>query len=343
MGNGTASINARPTGRMGPLKLFAPHTCADYGARLAAALGIPVAPLEEREFEDGEHKIRPLESVRGADVYVVQQLHSAPGASVHDKLCRALFLLGALRDAGAARLTAVLPYLAYARKDQRSQPRDPVTHRYVAQLLEAVGMDRVLTLDVHNRAAFQNAFRRPSVHLEARSLFVAHFAMAAPAEWVVVAPDGGAIKRAERFAQALGRAQGQEVGLAFMHKWRGGGRMGGGEIVGDVAGRHALIFDDLISTGGTLALCARGLRAAGAVAVQAAATHGVFAQAANTALAGPDLDRIVICDSVPPLRLTDPAVQAKLTILDTAPFVAEAIARLHREDSLMDLTESAAT
>ena len=205
MENGTASINAPPWGRMGPLQLFAPQTSADYGARLAAGLGISLTPLEEREFEDGEHKIRPLESVRGADVYVVQQLHSEPGASVHDKLCRALFLLGALRDAGAARLTAVLPYLAYARKDQRSQPRDPVTHRYVAQLLEAVGMNGVLTLDVHNRAAFQNAFRCPSVHLEARSLFVAHFARAAPAEWVVVAPDGGAIKRA--------RARGKVFGL----------------------------------------------------------------------------------------------------------------------------------
>lgn len=120
-----------------------------------------------------------------------------PGHSIHDRLCRLLFLLGALRDAGAARLTAVLPYLAYAHKDQRSQPRDPVTHRYLAQLLEAVGVDGVVTLDVHNRAAFQNAFRRPVVHLEARSLFVAHFA-ARSADWVVVAPDGGAIGSSPR-------------------------------------------------------------------------------------------------------------------------------------------------
>lgn len=324
--------------RRGALRLFAPQASAGYGARVAAALGVSLAPLEEREFEDGEHKIRPLDEVRGADVFVLQQLHGEPGHSIHDRLCRLLFLLGALRDAGAARLTAVLPYLAYARKDQRSQPRDPVTHRYLAQLLEAVGVDGVVTLDVHNRAAFQNAFRRPVVHLEARTLFVAHFA-ARPADWVVVAPDGGAIKRAERFAQALGRRLEREVGLAFMHKWRGGGRMGGGEIVGDVAGRPALIFDDLISTGGTLALCAQALRAAGAATVEAAATHGVFTAAANTALAGPDLARLVVCDTVPPLRLTRTEVTDKLAVLDTAPFLAEALARLHGDGSLEDLAE----
>jgi ribose-phosphate pyrophosphokinase len=322
------------------LRLFAPQVSANYGTRVAAALGLSLAALEEREFEDGEHKIRPLDNVRGADIFVLQQLHGEPGHSIHDKLCRLLFLLGALRDAGAARLTAVLPYLAYARKDQRSQPRDPVTHRYLAQLLEAIGVDGVVTLDVHNRAAFQNAFRRPVVHLEARSLFVAHFA-ARPANWVVVAPDGGAIKRAERFAQALGQRLEREVGLAFMHKWRSGGRMGGGEIVGEVAGRPALIFDDLISTGGTLALCAEALRGAGAATVEAAATHGVFTSAANTALAGSDLTRLVVCDTVPPLRLTQPEITAKLTTLDTAPFLAEAIARLHEDSSLEDLAEGA--
>ena len=160
---------------------------------MAATLGLSLAPLEEREFEDGEHKIRPLDEVRGADVFLLQQLYGKPGHSIHDRLCRLLFLLGALRDTGAARLTAVLPYLAYARKDQRSQPRDPVTHRYLAQLLEAVGVDGVVTLDVHNRAAFQNAFRRPVVHLEARSLFVAR-----SADWVVVASGGGAIGSSPR-------------------------------------------------------------------------------------------------------------------------------------------------
>src|SRR5690606_10337866 len=125
-------------------------------------------------FEDGEHKIRPLTSVRGRDVYVLSSLYGETDRSPDEKLCRLLFFIATLRDNGATRVTAVVPYLAYARKDRRTQSRDPVTTRYVASLFEAVGVDRVVTLDVHNLAAFQNAFRCRTEHLEARMLFVRH-------------------------------------------------------------------------------------------------------------------------------------------------------------------------
>ncbi|KPL27030.1 MAG: ribose-phosphate pyrophosphokinase, partial [Acidithiobacillales bacterium SM1_46] len=131
------------------LAVFAVAASREFGERVAQALGQALGAHEEREFEDGEHKIRPLKSVRGRDVYVIQSLYSDSAQSANDKLCRMLFFLGALRDAGAARTTAVMPYLAYARKDQKSQTRDPVTTRYVAQLIESVGVDRVVTLDVH--------------------------------------------------------------------------------------------------------------------------------------------------------------------------------------------------
>ncbi|MHB1293248.1 MAG: ribose-phosphate diphosphokinase, partial [Sulfuricella sp.] len=168
------------------LMLFTLNASRAFGERISQALGIPLSEHEEREFEDGEHKSRPLVNVRGRDVFVVQSLYADAEQSVNDKLCRLLFFIGALRDASAGCVTAVVPYLCYARKDRKSQPRDPVTIRYVASLFEAVGTNRVLTLDVHNLAAFQNAFRCHTDHLEAKSLFVRYFAPLAHNEEVVV-------------------------------------------------------------------------------------------------------------------------------------------------------------
>src|SRR4030066_1743518 len=148
------------------LALFAVNASRVFGEQVAQQLGIALGAHEEREFDDGEHKIRPRGNVRAQDVYVIQSLYSDPTQSVNDKLCRMLFFLGALRDAAAGRVTAAIPYLAYARKDSKTQTRDPVTTRYVAALIEAVGTDRVVTLDVHNLAAYQKGFRCPAEHLE---------------------------------------------------------------------------------------------------------------------------------------------------------------------------------
>jgi ribose-phosphate pyrophosphokinase len=139
------------------LQLFALAATAGLGRAVAEALQMPIAAHEERGFEDGEHKMRPLDDVAGNDVYVVQSTHGGPYESANDKLMRLAFFIGALKDAGAARITAVVPYLAYARKDRRTKPNDPVTTRYVAQMLESVGADCVVTLEVHNPAAFENA------------------------------------------------------------------------------------------------------------------------------------------------------------------------------------------
>lgn len=138
--------------------LFALQSTRELGDRVAAALGVPLSPHEERGFEDGEHKVRPLVSVRGHDVFVLQSLYGDADQSPNDKLCRLLFFTGALKDAGAARVTVVAPYLCYSRKERKTKSRDPVTTRYVASLFEAVETDCVVTLDVHNVAAFQNAF-----------------------------------------------------------------------------------------------------------------------------------------------------------------------------------------
>jgi ribose-phosphate pyrophosphokinase len=322
------------------LRLFALDASRAFGEAVAQQLGLPLARHEERAFEDGEHKARPLESVRGCDVYVIHSLYGEPGHSANDKLVRLLFFIGALKDADAARVTAVVPYLAYARKDRRSKPRDPVSSRYVAQLFEAVGCNRMLTLDVHNLAAYQNAFRIPADHLEARGLFVAHLAPLLGADdIVVVSPDVGGVKRAEALRQALGRTLARPLGAAFMEKHRSAGVVSGEAVVGEVAGKTAVIVDDLISSGTTLARTAHACKALGARRVFAVATHGVFAGDAGSVLGDPALDRVVVTDSIPPFRLSPPLLQTRVTVLQSAPLFAEAIRRLHSGGSLVELLE----
>jgi ribose-phosphate pyrophosphokinase len=323
----------------GPLALFGLGASRDYAERVAWHLGLPLCPHEERTFEDGEHKFRPLESVRGRDVFVVHSLYGEQDASANDKFCQMLFFVGALRDASAGRVTAVVPYLCYARKDRKTKPRDPVTSRYVAQLFEAVGIDRVVTVDVHNLAAFQNAFRKPTEHLEAASLFVDHLAgLLAGREPVVVSPDVGGVKRAERFRELLVHRLGCSVPVAFLEKYRSAGVVSGSAVVGDVSGRTALILDDLVSSGTTMARAGRACRAQGSAGVVALATHGVFNQAANAVVADPVFDAFVVTDTVSANRL-DPAVQTRVTVVDSTRLVAEAIDRIHTDGSLVDLLE----
>jgi ribose-phosphate pyrophosphokinase len=319
------------------LCVFALQASAEFGAAVAAALGRPLAAHEEREFEDGEHKARPLDNVRNADVFVVQSLHGGPQQSANDKLCRLLFFIGALKDAGAARVTALTPYLCYARKDRRTKPNDPVTTRYVAGLFEAVGTDIVVTIDVHNPAAFENAFRRPTVALTAAPLFVDYCKRLTEERLCVVSPDPGGAKRADLFHEALEAALGRLVGKGLAEKRRSSGIVSGDLFVGEVDGATALIIDDLISTGGTLLRTARAARQAGARRVLALVTHGLFMPGAEAVLADPAIDRIVITDTVPPFRLGAAAVRAKVDIVSAAPLFAECIRRLDGGDSLTDL------
>lgn len=323
------------------LMLFALDATREYGMRVARAMDVALSEHEEREFEDGEHKVRPLVNVRKRDVFVLHSLYSEPRASVNDKLCRLLFFIGALKDAAAASVTAVVPYLCYARKDRKTQPRDPVTTRYVASLFEAAGADRIVTMDVHNLMAYQNAFRCPTEHLEATALFAAHFAaLAGNAEVSVVSPDPGGVKRAERFQNALSRRLGRPVAGAFVEKRRAGGVVSGEAVIGDVGGRTVIILDDLISTGGTLVRAARACRAHGAKRVYAAATHGLFAGKAEALIREPALEQVVVADTVPPFRLDAQVLGSKVIVLDTSALLAQAIRRIHTGESLVALLDT---
>jgi ribose-phosphate pyrophosphokinase len=321
-----------------PLRLFSLAASADLGKAVATALKQLLAAHEEREFEDGEHKARPLDAVNGADVYVVQSLHGGPQQSANDKLCRLLFFIGALKDVGAARVTAVTPYLCYARKDRRTKPNDPVTTRYIAGMFESVGADCMVTLEVHNPVAFENAFRCRTVALTGTPLFADYAKKNLASEKLsVISPDAGGMKRAELLRETLETALGQPVGKGLAEKYRSAGVVSGDLFVGDVAGTTALIVDDLLSTGNTLLRAALAARKAGAKRVIALVTHGLFMQGAADVIADPAIDQLVITDAVPPFRLDHPDKNKKLVILPAAPLLAETIRRLHEERSLTDL------
>jgi ribose-phosphate pyrophosphokinase len=320
----------------GPL-IFALGASQPLGAGIAAKLGCELARHEEREFEDGEHKARPLVNVRGRDVFAIHSLHGEPGQSANDKLLRLLFFVGALRDASAARVTAVAPYLAYSRKDQKSKSRDPVITRYVASFFEAAGADCVVTLDVHNLAAFQNAFRCRAENLESAAILARSLApMIGSSEACVVSPDAGGIKRADRFRACLEEILGRPVGAAFVEKYRSEGELRGDQLVGDVRGRVAILVDDLIASGRTLERAAGACKRNGAGRVLAAAAHGLFCGDAAPVLASGAIERIVVTDTIPGSRL-DATLAPRVEYVSTAGLFSDAIWRLHSGGSLSEL------
>ena len=301
------------------------HAFAD---RVAAALGVDRDPVEERTFEDGEFKVRALAPVRGAECVVVQSLDGGADGDVHDRLMRVLFLIGSLRDAGARRVVGVFPYLAYARKDRRTKPQDPLSLRYVAQMLEAVGLDAVVALEVHDLPAFENAFRIPSIPLDTRRLFsgrAREFVGDRPL--VVVSPDPGGIKRAQLFAEMLDAQGIASRGLAVIEKRRTGGVVSGERVVGEVRDATPFIVDDLTSSGGTLARSATALVEAGATPPLVAVAHGVFNAEARAKLAAAPIERLLVTDSIDPPRLTADDLPV-LERVSCAELVAEAVRRV---------------
>ncbi len=265
----------------------------------------------------------------------ITQHHSLFGdshGSANNRLCQTLFFIGALKDAGARQVTACVPYLAYARQDRRSEARDPVTTRYVARLFEAVGVDRIIALDVHNLAAFDNAFGCETVHLEAAAAFVQHFAAkSADREYAVASPDIGGAKRARHVQELLQAAIGRTVNFTLMDKKRSQGVVSGSIFAGDVAERCVIILDDLISSGTTVLRAVEACREAGAIRVDVAATHASFAPEAHR-LFDSNLkpDSLVVTDSVTLGEGFSAYLNGSLTVLGVAPVFAEAIRRWNR-------------
>lgn len=299
---------------------------------LCDALDESRSPHEDRAFEDGERKTRPLVDPRGEDIYVVASLHGGPHESPHDKLCRLLMFVATLRDHGAARVTAVVPYLAYGRKDRRTKPWDPVSIRYVAQLFEAVGTAQLIVLEAHNPGALQTAFRGITVHVDAWPAFDAALSdVAAEGPYAVASPDPGGVKRAQIWREALEHRLLRPVGFAMVDKRRSAGLVSGLRLVaGDVAGRTVLLLDDLIASGETMQRAAAALRHEGAREVVVFAAHGLFLPPAAERLCDAGISRVVVTDSVPPFRLppAGPAA-ARLRVVSAVPWLAAAIRDSH--------------
>jgi len=308
--------------------LFALDPECSIAPALGAALDESLSPHEDRAFEDGEHKLRPLVDPRGADAYVVCSLHGGPVDSPHDKLFRLLAFVATLREHGAERVTAVVPYLAYARKDRRTKPFDPVTLRYVAQLFEAVGLAQIIALEAHDVAAFQNAFRCTTLHLEAHRAFDAVVRdLAGEGPLAVASPDPGGVKRSQLWRESLEQRLGRAVGFAMIDKRRSAGLVSSANLVaGDVGGMTVLLLDDLIASGETMKRAAQALRDAGAREVVACAAHGLFTAGAPEVLADASVSQVLVTDSVPPFRLPAAGrVANKLRVVSAVPLFAQAI------------------
>lgn len=309
--------------------LLALSESSRLGTSVCSEAGLAQTPLEERSFEGGEFKLRPLQSVRGRSAFVLQTLASSTDAPVADRLVRLLFLLNGLRDAGSARRIAVIPYLAYARKERRTQLRDPVHTRYIAQLLESSGADHVICLDVHNPAALDNAFRIPFDHLTALPMLADHFAKRLPPGRLAVAsPDIGGIKRAQIFRELLAARVQWPVELIFAEKRRASGVVSSAGLVGDPAGQHVIIVDDLCATGGTVLSAAAMCRTAGALAVHVGVTHAPLTEGLDNLIAADSINEIVTTDSVGSVHRPSADPARKLVTLCLAPLLGQALRRI---------------
>ena len=309
------------------LKIFAGSANVPLAEAVAAELDIRPGSRELQVFPDGEMQVELQESVRGEDVYLVQPT-SPPGAK---HLLELLLLADAAHRAGAARLTAVIPYFGYARQDRRVSGREAVGARLVAGLLEGGGLfERVAAVDLHT-AAIEGFFGIPLEHLSAVSMLVESIRPYTGVDGVVVAPDMGAAKLAERYAESL------ELPVAIIHKARiGGSEVSAGSITGEVRGRKPIIVDDIIDTGGTTKAAVDALLEAGCEPeITAVATHGLFVGSAEEDLSDTPVERFVVTDSVPPPE----GLGLPLEMVSLAPLLASAIDRLHNDRSLDELLE----
>jgi ribose-phosphate pyrophosphokinase len=318
------------------VRIFGLNETGNFARRLAQHLDVRLASHEERDFPDGEFKIRALDAVGGEHAVVCQSLAADGRLSCADKLVRLLVFCGSLEDAGAREVTALVPYLAYWRKDRRTQPRDPVTTSYLARLIEAVGIDTVVTIDAHNIATFENAFRCRKEHLQAAAAFAEHFApvVAAASRIVVLSPDAGGEQRARVFAGLLATRAERAVELAFVEKHRSGSKVSGELFAGDVRDALVVIYDDMISTGGTVARAAKAAAARGARVVHCAATHGLFSGDAIATLNAASLASVVVMDTVDDVAARCAGLTCEWRALDSAAVFARALSEWSSEHEL---------
>jgi ribose-phosphate pyrophosphokinase len=307
------------------LKLFTGNANPALAREICGHLGISLGEATVSSFSDGEIRVRIEESVRGADVFLVQSCCTPVNTSIMELL----IMIDALRRSSAYRITAVIPYYGYARQDRKAQPRVPISAKLMADLITTAGADRVVTMDLH-AGQIQGFFNIPVDHLYATPVLLDYINKRGAADLVVVSPDAGGVERARAFAKRL------QVQLAIIDKRREGPNNAQiMNIIGDVEGRNALLLDDMIDTAGTIVQGAQACAEKGARMVWAGCTHAVLSGPALELLQESCLTEVVVTNTIP-LNGKDQRCP-KLRVLSVAPLLGEAITRIHAEESVSSL------
>ena len=312
------------------LKIFSGSSNKSLAEAICKEIGIPLGNSEVGRFADGECFASIYETVRGADVFIIQSTCNP----VNDNLMELLIMIDAMRRASAGRITAVIPYFGYARQDRKTKPRDPISAKLVANMLTAAGADRVLTMDLHANQ-IQGFFDIPVDNLLGSPVFVEHFLRrfaAVHEDTMVVSPDVGSVARARAFAQKL------DMPMAIVDKRRQ--KANSSEvmnIIGDVRGKHVILLDDMVDTGGSLCHAAKALvELGGAKSVTACASHGVLSGPAYDRINDSALDEVVFLNTIQP-RADIATICPKIKYLSVAHMFAEAIERIYEERSVSKL------
>jgi ribose-phosphate pyrophosphokinase len=311
------------------LMLFSGRANQELAARIADKLGVALGPVTLRTFSSGEVYCRYDESIRGADVFLVQPICSNPmtGVTANDALMELLLMIDAAVGASAHRVIAVTPWFGYSRQDKKSAPREPISARLVARMLEAAGADRVLTMDLH-AGQIQGFFNVPCDHMTAMMMLTQYFDDLGLQDLVVVAPDAGRVKLNKKFASKIGAE------LAILDKERPAQQVAEiGYVIGDVRGKTAILVDDMIDTAGTLKAAAQTVLDEGAARLFAAATHPILSGNAYENLAASGFEQIVVTDTIP-LR---PGAPDNLRVLSCAELLTDSVRRIFTDDSVSEV------
>ena len=347
MSNGKTAILSHPPSELEPLDhpqahssiaqdyrkrlmLFGGRSSGELAARIAGQLDVDLGEATLKTFANGEVYCRYEESIRGADIFIVQSTaaNERQGLTPNDSLMELMMMIDAAQGASAHRIIAVMPWYGYARQDKKSLPREPISARVVAKTLEAIGVDRVLTMDLH-AGQVQGFFHVPVDHMTAMPMLTQWFKdQEMNDELVIVSPDAGRVKTARNFARRIGTQ------WAVMEKERPAQQVAEiGYVVGDVKGKTAVLVDDMIDTAGTLTAAAQTVLDEGAARVIACATHGVFSGPAYERIENSAIERIVVTDTLP-LR---PGAPDNITVLSTASTFADSIRRIFTDDSVSEI------
>jgi ribose-phosphate pyrophosphokinase len=323
---GSTELWAEPNKR---LMLFSGRANRALAAKIADKLGVELGAVTTKTFANGEVYCRYEESVRGADVFIVQPTCGNPreGLSTNDALMELLVMVDAAVGGSAHRVIAVSPWYGYSRQDKKSAPREPISARLIAHMLESAGIDRLLTMDLHS-GQIQGFFEKPCDHMTALLILTQYFVDLALDDIVVVAPDAGRVKLNKNFASKIG------ADLAILNKERPRQQVAEiNYVIGDVKGKTAVIVDDIIGTAGTLKAAADAVRDAGASRLYAAATHGLFSGSAFENLDSAGFEQVVVTDTVP----LPPGAPDYIKVLSCADLLTSSIRQIFTDGSVSDI------